>query len=87
MGCIDTRSRWKEWFSFSVVVVLTASHPGGADKNTGLRETSRGLDCISGTQIETVFRGGGGALGFCLRALRQNQCLRTHATGLLQVRS
>lgn len=59
MGCIDTRSRGKEWFSFSVVVVLTASHPGGADKNTGLRETSRGVDCISGTGTEAVFRGWG----------------------------
>lgn len=32
MGRIDTRSGGKERFSFSVVVVLTASHAGGADK-------------------------------------------------------
>lgn len=58
MGRIDTRSRGKEWVSFSVVVVLTASHPGGADKNTALRETSRGVDCISGPGIRAVFRKG-----------------------------
>lgn len=55
MGHVDTRSRGKEWFSFSVVVVLTASHPGGADKNTGPRETHRGVDCISGPGIRAVF--------------------------------
>lgn len=31
----------KEWFCFSAVVVLTASHSGGADKNTAPGETLR----------------------------------------------
>lgn len=56
----DMRSRGKELVSFSVVVVLTVSHPGGADKNTGSRETRRGVDCISGPGIRAVlgdFRG------------------------------
>lgn len=57
MGCVDTRSRGKEWFSFSVVVVLTTSHPGGADKNTRSRETPRGVDCVSGPGIRAVFLG------------------------------
>ena len=57
MGCVDTRSREKKWFSFSVVVVSTASHPGGADKNTGSRETGRRVDSISGPGIRAVFRG------------------------------
>lgn len=56
MGRIDTRSVGGR-FSFSVVVVLTASHAGGADKNTGLRETSRGVDCISGPGNRAAFRG------------------------------
>lgn len=45
--------------SASVVVVLTASHPGGADKETGMKETSRGLDCISrpGIRAEGFFLG------------------------------
>ena len=47
----------KEWFSFSVVVVLTTSHPGGADKNTEFRETHTGVDCISRPGIRAVFRG------------------------------
>lgn len=50
----DTKSRGKDWFSPSVVVVLTASHPGGADKETGMKETSRGVDCISQPAIRAV---------------------------------
>lgn len=57
MGRVDMRCRGKEWFSFSVVVILTASHPGGADKNTGSMEKPRGVDCISGPGIRAVFRG------------------------------
>ena len=55
MGHVDMRSRGKVWFSFFVGVVLTASHPGGADKNIGPRETHRGVDCISGPGIRAVF--------------------------------
>lgn len=53
MWCLDTRSEGgKEWFSFSVVVVLTAPHPGGADKNTRSKVEA---DCISGPGIKAVF--------------------------------
>lgn len=44
-------------YLFSVVVVLTASHPGGADKNVGARETHRGADHIPGPGIR-AFLGG-----------------------------
>lgn len=41
-----------------MVVVLTAPGPGGADKETGMKETSRGVDCISrpGIRAEGFFR-------------------------------
>lgn len=56
MDLVDMRSGGvgggvEDWFSPSVVVVLTASHPGGADKETGTKETSSGVDCISGPGI------------------------------------
>lgn len=70
MGRIDTRSGGGERFSFSVVVLLTASHAGGADKNTGLRETSRGVDCISGNRAAFRKRG----FGETLRATFDMQC-------------
>lgn len=45
IGGVDMRRRGMEWLSFSVVVVLTAPRPGGADKNTGSRDSA--VDCIS----------------------------------------
>lgn len=39
-----------------MVVVLTAPHPGGADKNT---QSKVGADCISGPGIRAVFWVGG----------------------------
>lgn len=42
-----------------MVVVLTAPHPGGTDKNTGSRaETRSGVDCISGLSVRVGGRGG-----------------------------
>lgn len=54
MELVDTRSGGKDWFSPSVVVILTASCPGGADKETGMKETSRGVDCISRPGMRAV---------------------------------
>lgn len=54
MELADTRSGVKGWFSPSVVVVLTASCPGGADKETGMKETSRGVDSLSWPGIGAV---------------------------------
>lgn len=54
MELLDTRSGGKDWFSPSVAVVLTASHPGGADKETRMQETSRGVDSISWPGIRAV---------------------------------
>lgn len=47
MELVDTRSG--DWFSPSVVVVLTASHPGGADKESGLH-------FMAGNQSSGFFR-------------------------------
>lgn len=47
MELVDMSSGGRDWFPPSVVVVLTAPRPGGADKKTGMKETSRGVDCIS----------------------------------------
>lgn len=59
MELVDTSGGGRGWFSPSVVVVLTAPRPGGADKKTGMKETSRGVDCISrpGTRAEGFFQG------------------------------
>lgn len=59
MELVDTTSGGRDWFSPSVVVVLTAPHPGGADKKMRTKETSRRVDCISrpGIGAEWFFLG------------------------------
>lgn len=47
MELVDMWSGGRGWLPPSVVVVLTAPRPGGADKKRGMEETSRGVDCIS----------------------------------------
>lgn len=55
MELVDTTSGGRDWFSPSVVVVLTAPHPGGADKKMRTKETSRGVDCISRPGIRAAW--------------------------------
>lgn len=70
MERVDRRSRGKDRFSPSVVVVLTASCPGGADKETGMKETSRGVDCISRPGIRAEAFSG----IWCEMKTRQESC-------------